>query len=53
MSIVPVRAKWKVKVKKIDGAERTVEIDQVYYLAMRSYAAMSFRTLQYENCTVQ
>lgn len=26
MSIVP---KWKVKVKKIDGAERIIEIEQV------------------------
>ena len=29
MSIVPVRGKWKVNVRKIDGALRTIEIDQV------------------------
>ena len=30
MAVVPIRGKWKVNVKRIDGALRTVEIDQVY-----------------------
>ena len=31
MSIVPIRGKWKVVVKKVDGTNRTIEIDQVNY----------------------
>ena len=29
MALVPIRGKWRVNVKKIDGAPRTIEIDQV------------------------